>query len=388
DDAHATVADLLCDLTGHEDLVALELDVELDREMIEMIRDPITHLIRNAIDHGIEKPADRRAAGKREIGMLSIASRQSGNTITIIITDDGAGLNVQKVGAKAVRSGIVTQDELDAMSAAQITDLIFEPGLSTAEAVSAVSGRGVGMDVVRSNIEKVGGKVSVSSKPGEGTRFTLELPLTLSIISALTVSIGDQFFAIPHSYVIPCLTLNTVLHVDPRRAGPDQRLVLLRLGNGMVFALAVDQIHDQEDLVIKPLSPAIMACGIYAGTTLLDDGRAVLMLDIPAIAEENGLVRDIRSRNRAEDSEDREELQRPSRTLMTFTDFDGRKRALPLELVARLDLVPSSAFDCEENRANVVIDGTIFDVAVTLPADLPTGQVKVLRLSDSVAEIA
>ena len=393
-------------------------NVELDREMIEMIRDPITHLIRNAIDHGIEKPALRRAVGKREIGMLSIASRQSGNTITIVITDDGNGLDAEKIGAKAVANGLVTRDELAAMSSAQITDLIFEPGLSTADTVSAVSGRGVGMDVVRSNIEKVGGKISVSSKPGEGTRFTLELPLTLSIISALTVSIGEQFFAVPHSYVeeivhgrsaalefsqvgdtdlvtfrgnrIPCITLNSVLRVNARRAGPDQRLVLLRLGNGMVFALAVDQIHDQEDIVIKPLSPAIMASGVYAGTTLLDDGRAVLMLDIPAIAEEYGLTRDIRTRSRAED-QDSDEAQphdQRKRMLMTFVDFNGRKRALALDLVTRLDQVPASAFDIDGKRANVVIDSAIFDVAGDVPSELPDAQIKVLRLSDSICEVA
>ncbi len=391
-------------------------NVELDREMIEMIRDPITHLIRNAVDHGIEKPADRLAKGKREIGLLSIASRQSGNTITMVITDDGNGLDEEKIGAKAVQSGIVTQSELDAMPSTAVLDLIFEPGLSTADTVSAVSGRGVGMDVVRANIEKVGGTISVASSPGEGTQFFLNLPLTLSIISALTVSINDQFFAIPHSYVeeiahgkaasvefsavgdsdlvtfrgnrIPCLTLNTVLGVDARRAGSDQRLVLLRMGGGKLFALAVDRIHDQEDLVIKPLSPAIMATRTYAGTTLLDDGRPVLMLDIPAIAERYGLVSDIRGRTRQVAPVEELVSDKASRALMTFTDLDGRKRAINLDLVARIDQVPVEAFDIEGSRANVVIDGSIFDCIGKLDYPLPAGQVKILRLSDSENELA
>lgn len=391
-------------------------NVELDREMIDMIRDPITHLIRNAIDHGIEHPAARRGKGKREIGLLTVSSRQSGNTITMTISDDGAGLNEAKIGSMAVKAGLVTQDELDAMSSAEIVNLIFEPGLSTADQVTAVSGRGVGMDVVRSNIEKIGGRISVASTPGEGTRFNLELPLTLSIISALTISVSGQYFAIPHSYVeeiahgksasiefaqvgdtdlvtfrgkrVACLTLNSVLDVDPRRAGPDQRLILLRMGNGSIFALAVDQILDQEDLVIKPLSPAVMAAGCYAGTTLLDDGRPILMLDIPAIAEQFDLITDIRGRSRGHEQKQATIAPHTGLMLITFTDFEGRRRALNLGLVARLDQVDATAFDMDDTRKQVVIDGALFDVAADLPDRLPEGPVKVLRLSDGSTELA
>ena len=391
-------------------------NVELDREMIDMIRDPITHLIRNAIDHGIELPAQRLAKGKRETGLLSITSRQSGNTIIMTIADDGAGLNHDRIGAKAVAAGLVTQPELDAMTPAQIANLIFEPGLSTADHVTGVSGRGVGMDVVRSNIEKLGGRISVTSAAGDGTRFNLELPLTLSIISALTVSISGQHFAIPHSYVeeiahgrsasvafaqigdsdlvtfrgkrVACLTLHSVLDVDPRRAGPDQRLVLIRLGGGTIFALAVDQIHDQEDLVIKPLSPQIMAAGCYAGTTLLDNGRPILMLDIPAIAERYGLHADSSRRAMADEMDQAPTTPDTSRALITFTDFDGRQRALGLNLVARLDQVACDAFDVDGDRVQAVIDDTIFDVAAPLPTPLPQGQIKVLRLSDGTTELA
>ena len=391
-------------------------NVELDREMIDMIRDPITHLIRNAIDHGIELPAQRLAKGKRETGLLSITSRQSGNRIIMTIADDGAGLNHDRIGAKAVAAGLVTQLELDAMTPDQIANLIFEPGLSTAEHITGVSGRGVGMDVVRSNIEKLGGRITVTTAAGEGTRFNLELPLTLSIISALTVSISGQHFAIPHSYVeeiahgrsasvafaqvgdtdlvtfrgkrVVCLTLHSVLDVDPRRAGPDQRLVLIRLGGGAIFALAVDHIHDQEDLVIKPLSPQIMAAGCYAGTTLLDNGRPILMLDIPAIAERYGLHTDSGKRAIADEIDRAPPVPDTSRALITFTDFDGRQRALGLNLVARLDQVGCDAFDVDGDRVQVVIDDRIFDVAARLPALLPQGQIKVLRLNDGTNEMA
>ena len=284
------VRDLSNELGKHVMVEFEGANVELDREMIEMIRDPITHLIRNALDHGIETPTQRLAAGKRENGMLSIASRQSGNKITMVITDDGAGLNEKKIGEKAVKAGLISAEELENMPSAAIIDLIFEPGLSTADTVSEVSGRGVGMDVVRSNIEKIGGTIAVSSKAGEGAQFFLELPLTLSIISALTVSINGQFFAIPHSYVeeiahgqsasvefsqvgdsdlvtfrgvrIPCLTLNSVLDVDARRAGSDQRLVLLRIGGGKLISLTVafGQILDDASEQMIQLGLGLAHC--------------------------------------------------------------------------------------------------------------------------------
>ena len=410
------VRDLSNDL-GKQVMVDFEGgDVELDREMIEMIRDPITHLVRNAIDHGIETPSERLKAGKREIGMLAMAARQSGNQITIVISDDGAGLNAEKIGNKAVASGLLSQTELDAMPEENIAELIFEAGFSTAEEISAISGRGVGMDVVRANIEKIGGTIRVTSNAGEGTMFFLQIPLTLSIISALTVSVEDQRFAIPQSYVeeiahgasasvefsrvgdtdlvtfrerrIPCLTLNNVLGVRPRAAGWDQKLVLLRLGSGEIFALAVDKIHDQEDLVIKPLAPAVMQTGTYAGTTLLDDGSPVLMLDIPKIADQHGLVSDVRARPAQATAAENAAEQERGRTIMTFTGLDGRKRAIGMELVARIDQVSSEAFSIEGERAQIVLDGEIRTLVGVTDAAIPEGNIKILRLSDSDCELA
>src|SRR3954447_19130826 len=195
------VRDLSAEL-GKQILVDIEGgDVELDREMIEMIRDPLTHIIRNAVDHGIELPAERLKAGKREIGILCVSARQSGNQILIDIQDDGRGIDGKKLVEKAIAGGT-----LDKGAAAQLTPreqlaLIFEAGLSTAKAVTAISGRGVGMDVVRSNVERIGGVVEVDSVPGKGTRMILRVPLTLTIIPALTVSIGTQHFAIPRSAI-------------------------------------------------------------------------------------------------------------------------------------------------------------------------------------------
>ncbi|MGH6783869.1 MAG: chemotaxis protein CheA, partial [Sphingomicrobium sp.] len=270
-------------------------DVELDREMIEMIRDPLTHIIRNAVDHGIEKPAERLKAGKREIGLLTVSARQSGNQILIDIVDDGKGIDGANLVEKAIASGVVTTEDAAAMTSREKLALIFEAGLSTARAVTAISGRGVGMDVVRSNVERIGGVVEVDSAPGKGTRMTLRVPLTLTIIPALTVSIGNQHFASPRSAIeeivrangssvtleriggagaatirgrrVPEVALADVLGLHSDVADEDRTLVVLRPAGADLFALAVDRIHDHEELVVKPAAPAVMATGLYAGTT-------------------------------------------------------------------------------------------------------------------------
>ncbi len=410
------VRDLSAEL-GKQVMVDLDGgDVELDREMIEMMRDPITHIIRNAIDHGIESPSARLAAGKREIGLLSISARQSGNRITLTVTDDGKGLDTEKIGRKAVAAGLVSEAELAAMSREDIVELIFAPGLSTADEVSAVSGRGVGMDVVRANIERVGGTISVCSRPGSGTEFHLQIPLTLSIISALTVSAGGQRFAIPQSYVeeivhggakaiefstvgetrlvvfrerrIPCLPLAHVLGIGGNEVDRRQKLVLLRLGPSDLVALAVDAIHDQEDLVVKPLAPAIMQTGVYAGTTLLDDGNPVLMLDVPTIAAQNGLAAGARARTATSVAEEAQPTDRKLRRLLTFTAFDGRRKAIGLELVMRIDQVPAEAIDRGETGDTVVIGEKIYPLVGLEPGCALGDAVKLLRLSDSLNELA
>ncbi|MFL6750735.1 MAG: chemotaxis protein CheA, partial [Sphingomicrobium sp.] len=195
------VRDLSAEL-GKQVLVDIDGgDVELDREMIEMIRDPLTHIIRNAVDHGIEPPAERLKCGKREIGLLSVSARQSGNQILIEIADDGKGIDGSKLVEKALANGVIERDVAQRMSKSEKLALIFEAGLSTAKEVTAISGRGVGMDVVRSNVERIGGIVEVDSVPGKGTRMVLRVPLTLTIIPALTVSIGNQHFAIPRAAI-------------------------------------------------------------------------------------------------------------------------------------------------------------------------------------------
>lgn len=392
-------------------------DVELDREMVEMVRDPLTHIIRNAIDHGIEPPADRLKSGKREIGLLRFAARQSGNRISLVITDDGRGVNGDRLAAKAVTAGLYSEAEVARMSERQKLMLMFEPGLSTAEAVSAVSGRGVGMDVVRSNIEKVGGSIDVSSKPGEGTSFHLQLPLTLSIIAALTVEVEGQLYAIPRSYIeevafadvqgiefarvgerqlitfrgrrAPCVALADVLGLaDPRAVDwSGKTLVLLRLASDEIFALGVDRVHDHEDVVVKPIAPAIMETRLYGGTTLLDDGRPIMLLDIPSIAAQRGLNSEVKNRIAGLD-EDAARAVETAVPVMLFLGLDGRKRAIRLETVRRIDTIQREAIDIEGARTQVVVAGEIFTLAGHEEGALPEGRCRLLRLSDGDREIA
>ncbi|WP_369025922.1 chemotaxis protein CheA [Qipengyuania sp. RANM35] len=390
-------------------------EVELDREMIEMVRDPLTHIIRNAIDHGIESPGDRLHKGKREIGLMRFSARQAGNQISLVVTDDGRGLDIERIAAKAVSAGIHTKAEVDAMSDRRKQHLIFAPGLSTADQVSSVSGRGVGMDVVRANIEKVGGSIDLTSKPGQGTSFHIKLPLTLSIIAALTVGAGRQRYAIPRSYVeeivfgsnanvdfaeagerrlvtfrgkrVPCLSLGAILGIEDNAdvIWEERTLVLIRLASDDVFALAVDRVYDHEDVVVKPIAPAVMETRLYAGTTLLDDGRPMMLLDMPSIAATHQLVSERGTTNVVE--EEKVEHRRKTVPIMLFAGLDGRRRAARLDLVRRIDTISREAIDIEGNRAQAVIDGAIFSLVGLEFGELPQDRCRLLRLSDGESEL-
>ena len=388
-------------------------EVELDREMIEMIRDPLTHIIRNAIDHGIEAPAARRAAGKREIGLLTVSARQSGNRILIDVADDGAGIDGARLVEKAIAGGL-----LDAAAAARMTDrercaLIFAPGLSTAEAVTAISGRGVGMDVVRANIERVGGGIEVDSTPGHGARVTLRVPLTLTIIPALTVAVGAQQFAIPRSSIeeivhaaddaveivrlggamlatvrerrLPCLPLAQVLGLASAVADAAHTLIVLRLAGGERFVLAVERLLDHEELVVRPVAPAVMATGLYAGTTLTDDGRPILLLEVAGLAAAGGLALEPQDR-RAPAGPAAEEPAGPP--VVLFIGLDGRRRAMRMAIVERIEEADPAAIEVGPDRDRIVVDGRIVPLAGGGGAVSFEAPLQLFRLSDGQAEIA
>jgi two-component system chemotaxis sensor kinase CheA len=407
------VRDLSAEL-GRQVLVDIEGgDVELDREMIEMIRDPLTHIIRNAVDHGIETPAERLKAGKREIGILSVSARQSGNQILIDIQDDGRGIDGSKLVDKAISAGLVDKKEAAKLAPREQLALIFEAGLSTAKEVTAISGRGVGMDVVRSNIERIGGIVEVDSTLGLGTRMTLRVPLTLTIIPALTVSIAGQHFAIPRSAIVeivrangesvtldslggagvatirgnrvPEVALADILGLESAVAKEDRNLVVLRPAGGDVYALGVDKIHDHEELVVKPAAPQVMATGLYAGTTLADDGSPILLFDPSGLAEVGGVKLEAHDRT-ARVAEGPATKAAKAVSVLLFRGLDGARRALRLAIVDRIEEVPAKAIKPGAGQLRVQLGKAILPLA-GVNAELGQEKVRIFRLNDGANEI-
>lgn len=391
-------------------------DVELDREIMEMIRDPLVHIIRNAIDHGIETPAERRAAGKREIGMLLVAARQSGNQIRIFISDDGRGIDTDRLVEKAIAAGVITPEAAARLQPAERNMLIFEPGLSTAREVTAVSGRGVGMDVVRANIEKIGGTLSVYSTPGSDTRVMINLPLTLSIVPALTVSAGGQRFAFPRSIVeeiilvgsnendlvvaggktfvtvrgerIGCIDLGGALGLPETPIAAGRSAVLARLVGGDPFILAVDHVFDHQDLVVKPIAPVIMQTGLYVGTSQIDDGSTILMLDLPTIGQRAGLVRGIDHRNMRRTDEREAEVQVRTTPVLIFVGLDGVRRAIGMNVVSRVEAVATGAVHVDGAASQVVIDDMILPLAGISGSESLGETLDLFRLDDGQSQLA
>ncbi|HEU0043564.1 chemotaxis protein CheA [Sphingomonas sp.] len=381
-------------------------DVELDREMIELIRDPLAHIIRNAVDHGLESPDERRAIGKRESGELLVSARQSGNHIVIEITDDGRGIDTARLTSKARQRKLRPDAELAAITESQAAELVFEPGLSSRDTVTAVSGRGVGMDVVRANIEQIGGRVALRNRPGRGLAIAIHVPLTLSILSTIIVRAGSQRFAVARSAVEeivtsrssavrldivgdtavatvrgrrrPLLNLAELIGVPDGRDANTLAIIATRDGD---YALAVDEVLDTEELVVKPASPAVMATGFYAGMTLPDSGRPMLLLDGAGLAAAAGL--------RFEKSAPEEESAAPERSLLALLiqDLDGQRRLIALAAVDRIETVDVDRIRLTGGRHRLSVGDRA--VPLHLMGSLAgRNEVAVLRLSDGMSEIA
>jgi two-component system chemotaxis sensor kinase CheA len=410
------VRDLAQELDKKVQFTASGGEVELDREMMENIRDPLIHIVRNAIDHGIEPLDERVVAGKGVTATISVSARQSGNQIEIAISDDGRGLSPDALVAKAVAARRLTATEARALDPREKLNLIFRPGFSTAKAVTSVSGRGVGMDIVKSNLEKIGGVIELRNEEGRGLTILLRVPMTLTIISGLMVRAAGQYFAIPRGAVreilletndsvridhvgggelatvrgeqFPLLRLENLLgwERDEQDDVDDRALVLIRPGQGQSYALSVAAIHDHEELVIKPAAPMIMATGLYAGTTLPDNGQPVLLLDVQGLLATAGIdaVDAGRESDRSEEAEAESTAERNAAQLLLFRDTDGRTRGIRLSVIERVEEVPALALFESAGSVQVQIGDDMFPVhAATMPDGDKT--VKLLRLHDGRA---
>ncbi|MFZ3339948.1 MAG: chemotaxis protein CheW [Terriglobales bacterium] len=374
-------------------------ETELDKTLIEAIKDPLTHLVRNAVDHGVEHPEARRAAGKDPEGVLSLRAFHEGGQVNIEISDDGAGLNLQKVAQKAVQKGLITGDQAARMTEREMANLIFAAGLSTAEKITNVSGRGVGMDVVKTNIERIGGTVDLQTTLGKGTTVKIKIPLTLAIVPALIVTSAGQRFAIPQvsllelvgldgnqaqkgiemihgapvyrlrGRLLPLVHLTQVLKTGPagnensphggmdrgsvsgtdRGKGFERVNIVVLQADGRRFGLVVDEISDTEEIVVKPLGRYLKNISVYAGATIMGDGKVALILDVLGLAQSSSIVAETHERARAEQEQAKVEdgdLQK----LVLFAGRAGSRLAVPLNMLARLENIPGENVERSGNQ--------------------------------------
>lgn len=299
------IRDLSKKLGKEMELIMTGEDTELDRTVIDEIGDPLMHMLRNSADHGLESTIDRLKLGKPQVGTIQLNAYQDGNNVTIEVIDDGAGIDVEKVKASAVKKGHITEEQAEMLSEKEAIDLLFRPAFSTAEKISDVSGRGVGLDVVKNKIEGLGGDVEVSTKLGEGTKFTVRLPLTLAIIQALMVEVRDEKYAIPlnsivtiedvmvsdikyvqqkevinlRGTVIPLVRLDEVLDCPPREEEPENLVVVIVKKGDKQTGLVIDNLLGQQEIVIKPLGKYINIHKMISGATILGDGEVALIID-------------------------------------------------------------------------------------------------------------
>jgi two-component system chemotaxis sensor kinase CheA len=398
-----TVRDLALDC-GKQVRVEMEgEETELDKTLIEAIKDPLTHLVRNAVDHGIERPEVRQAAGKDPEGRLFLRAFHEGGQVNIEISDDGAGLDQARIRNKAVQKGLISADQAGRLTDHEIVNLVFQPGFSTAEKVTNVSGRGVGMDVVKTHIEKIGGTVDLQSKAGQGVTVRMKIPLTLAIIPALIVTSAGERYAVPQvnllelvglegeqarkgietihgvpvyrlrGRLLPLVHLKSTLQTTEevkketrRESSPEPAAQLgsaaataIRPGrvnivvleaNGRHFGLVVDEINDTEEIVVKPLGKHLKHITVYSGATIMGDGKVALILDVIGLAQRASLLGEGRERILGEEVEATAEGANGKQQLVLFTGPADSRMAVPLNLLARLENIPGTQVERSGNQ--------------------------------------
>lgn len=377
-------------------------ETELDRQILDMIKDPLTHMVRNSADHGIENPQDRLAAGKPITGKVILRAYHQGGHINIVIADDGKGLPLDKIKKKILQNGLANEEQIAVMTPQQIQQYIFHAGFSTAEAITAVSGRGVGMDVVRSNIEKIGGSIEMQSEEGKGTSFTIKIPLTLAIVPALIIGIGTQRFAIPQLAVselvlvgannthqietidnanvlrlrdnlLPLVSLAELLDVE-RTQGTDSQYVVVTTVGSTAFGLIVDHVFDLEEIVIKPLSKALRSTAFFAGNTILGDGCVIMILDPAGILKTVGIQEITDPCPTAQETT--EETTGDEQLMLLFRAGNQTLKATPLDMVSRLEEIAIADIEYSDGRPVIQYLGELmpvhqFDESVNTNAHRP-----------------
>lgn len=350
----------LCAMTGKDARFTMEgQDTGLDRAILDAIKDPLTHILRNCVDHGLESPEVRLRNGKNARGLIHVRAYHEGGQVTIEILDDGAGVDLARVRSRAVRQRLITPQEAERLSERDALHLLFLPGFSTVEEVTNLSGRGVGMDVVRASVERIGGMVDITTRPGQGSTVKLRLPLTLAIIPALLVEVGSERYAIPQGNLqelvriraaeietihgaevyrlrgrlLPLLRLRKVLSLPQPEA--ETINVVVVSADGSPFGLVVDDICDTEEIVVKPLTHHLRQLPIYAGATVMGDGRVSLILDIGGIARTARL--ELESARRAEREAQPLQRDQASQSLLLFRLGQRERYAIALSLVSRLE---------------------------------------------------
>jgi two-component system chemotaxis sensor kinase CheA len=367
-------------------------DTELDKSLLEAIKDPLTHAVRNSLDHGIEPPEVRQAAGKNPEGTLKLRAAQEGSHVIIEVSDDGAGIAVDKVRQKAIERGLVSAERAAHLAERELLQLIFLPGFSTAAAVTNVSGRGVGMDVVRTNVEKIGGKVEIDSRAGKGTTLRLRIPLTLAIIPALIVRSINQSFALPQG------ALSELVHIPPEQAaaaiewienaplyrlrgqllplvfldkllmpGAEHKLsterdnfIAVLDADGRRFGLVVDGLADPEEIVVKPLSAVLKDIGLFSGATVLGNADLALILDPGSIALKAGVT--VREEEVARASEEEADGEAKKSLEYLLVEVAGRQAAVPLTEVLRIEQLPLKRIEYIGYRPVLNFEGQLLPV--------------------------
>jgi two-component system chemotaxis sensor kinase CheA len=373
------VRDLAAELDKQIELEMNGADTELDRQVLELIKDPLTHMVRNSADHGLETSEQRRAAGKPEKGTIRLSAYHEGGYIIIEVADDGRGLDTERIKAKAIALGLTSEADADKMSDTQIQRFIFAPGFSTAGSVTNISGRGVGMDVVRANIDQIGGTIDVKSMPGKGMSVTIKIPLTLAIISALIVEAAGHRFAIPQLSVVelvrgrnnsecrierikdasvlrlrnkllPLSNLNRLLGFDQDRQPDGDGFIVVTQVGSETFGVIVDGVFHTEEIVVKPMSTMLRHIGLFSGNTILGDGSVILIIDPNGLAQALGT--DARAGDqigRDEDAAQPDEAEQ-SMSMLIFRAGSPQPKAVPLSLITRLEEIDVARVEFSNGR--------------------------------------